>query len=213
MQDDLGVCFGKPETYRCFVLPEPPKTKNIRIIHGCRFRILYPNHHAVYLSQHRSNLSNPLRSYRGSRGPPLFPQNGHGNRISVPSLHPHCLPGAMSKKTTGSTEGCPWRRAAQPTPSRTRGRAELPGGGRSGLLGPSPPARSLRAAGEAADLRTHHDGAIPPVRDGRPMLAPMRSSCSPRGACFSTRCNLPRTRVNTGKMHGRSAEHALRVKC
>jgi hypothetical protein len=66
MQDDLGVRFGKPETYRCFVLPEPPKTENIRIIHGCRFRILYPNHHAVYLSEHRSNLSNPLRSCRAA---------------------------------------------------------------------------------------------------------------------------------------------------
>src|SRR5215210_2735102 len=73
MQDDLGVRFGKPKTYRGFVSPEPPKTENFGVIHGCRFRILYPNHHAVYLSQHTSNLSNPLRSCRGGSDPPLFP--------------------------------------------------------------------------------------------------------------------------------------------
>ena len=94
MQDDLGVRFGKPETDRGFVLPEPPKTENIRVIHGCRFWILYPNHHAVYFSQHHtSNFSNPLRSCRGSRGPPLFPQDGHGERIGVLSIPPTPLAG------------------------------------------------------------------------------------------------------------------------
>jgi hypothetical protein len=52
MQDDLGVRFRKPETDRGFVLPEPPKAENIRVILGCHFQILYLNHHAVYLSQH-----------------------------------------------------------------------------------------------------------------------------------------------------------------
>jgi hypothetical protein len=89
MQDDFGVRFGKPETDRGFVLPAPPKTENIRVIHGCRFRILYANHHAIYLCEHTSNLSNPLRSCRGSRGPPLFPQDGNGERIGVPSIRPH----------------------------------------------------------------------------------------------------------------------------
>ena len=84
MQDDLGVRFGKPETDRGFALPESPKTENIRVKYGCRFLILYPNHHAVYLSQHTNTPSNLLRSCRGSIGPPLFPQDEHGDRIGVP---------------------------------------------------------------------------------------------------------------------------------
>jgi hypothetical protein len=60
MQDDLGVRFRKPETDRGFVLPEPPKTENVRVILGCHFQILYLNHHAVYLFQHTSKAFSML---------------------------------------------------------------------------------------------------------------------------------------------------------
>ena len=56
MQDDFGVRFEKPETDRGFVLPESPKTENVLVIDGCLFWVLYQNHHAVYLSEHTSNL-------------------------------------------------------------------------------------------------------------------------------------------------------------
>jgi hypothetical protein len=42
MQDGIGIRFGKPETDPGFVLPELPKSENIRVIHCIRFRILYP---------------------------------------------------------------------------------------------------------------------------------------------------------------------------